>query len=68
MGARHRPYGRGILAVGPSLIGNGSYCEPRMPIGVAEYAHRHEGTYFFAHYRQGSAALWALAIGRIAEA
>ena len=34
MGARHRPYGRGILAVCPSLIGLGSYCEPRMPIGV----------------------------------
>ncbi len=40
MGARHRPYGRGILAVGPSLIGLGSYCDPRMPIGVAAYAHR----------------------------
>ena len=48
MGARYRPYGRAILAVGPSLIGNGSYCEPRMPIrvGVAAYAHRHEGISF----------------------
>ena len=64
MGARHRPYGRGILAVGPSLIGNGSYCEPRMPIGVAACAHRHEGAYFFLriiakarrhHGRQASA-------------
>ncbi len=43
LGAGHWPYGRGILAVCPSLIGLGSYCEPRMPIGVAAYAHRHEG-------------------------
>ena len=118
---------RGILAVGPSLIGLGSYCEPRMPIGVAAYDHRHQGTSFLriiakarrhygrqasaiwpshmgsrpgphrelvsciscdnldahrrcglrssasryilsAHYRQGSAALWALGIGHMAEA
>ena len=49
MGARHRPYGRGILAVGPSLIANWFLVFLviiSMPIGVVANAHRHEGTYF----------------------
>ena len=66
MGARHRRYGRGILAVCPDLIGLGSHCEPRMPVGVAANAHRHEGAYFL-RIIQGSAAPWALGIDRMAE-
>ena len=66
MGGRHRRYGRGILAVCPDLIGLGSHCEPRMPVGVAANAHRHEGAYFL-RIIQGSAAPWALGIDRMAE-
>ena len=47
MGARHRPYGRAILAVCPGLIANWFLVFLviiSMPIGVVAYAHRHQGT------------------------
>ena len=64
MGARHRPYGQGILAVGPGLIANWFLVFLviiSMPIGVVANAHRHQGTYFL---RIIAKALWALGIGR----
>ena len=77
MGARHRPYGRGILAVGPSLIANWFLVFLliiSMPIGVVAYAHRHQGTYFLRiiakarrHYGRQASALWPRHIGSLPE-
>ena len=71
MGARHRRYGRGILAVCPDLIGLVATANLGCPSALWPTLNGRRSSasryIFFAHYRQGSAALWAPSIGPMAE-